>query len=188
MKKYKILVSVIICFIIFALSVGVTAEPLYTASLSLDSNAKTTKPIYVNVNETVSVSLKLKTSKGYYAGPFSTPVFYTDSVLSAESPTLNTSGRMYNCCKSYTSVLPASKLNESAKTSLYPSKWDSSKIMQNNLLYTVMIPNAADCKNTPDSLDETIWTVNFKIKNAVGSQGSVFIPTESVRTKGNISG
>ena len=186
MKKIKILVSLAVCLILISFLFNVSASPLYSASLILKSNTGKSGIVYVNTNETISVSLNLNTSKGYYAGPFSSPVFYTDSVFTAENPILNTSGRFYSCCKSYTSVLTSEKLAPEALESLYPSSWKAQQIKENKLIYTVMVPNSSDCKKTPDELNEALWTAAFKVKGAVNSQGSIFIPKECIRSSDNI--
>lgn len=188
MKKNKLTVTAAVCILLIAFIFNAGASPLYSASLKLGAASDKSGIIYVNVNEKVSVSLDLTTSKGYYAGPFSTPVFYTDSVFSAGSPKLNTSGRFYNCCKTYTSALNYDKLSAEAVNALYPESWSAQKIRENKLIYTVMVPNKGDCSFTPDELNEKLWTAEFTVKNAVGLQGKIFIPSECIRSEENIGG
>ena len=188
MKKIKFFISIVISALLFSLLLNVSAAPIYTASFILDTDSDKNEIIYVNVNETVKVSLGVNTSEGYYAGPLAVPVFYTDSVLEAGSANLNISGRFYNCCKTYTSVVNSEKLTAEAAEALYPSDWSSQQKNANKAIYTVMIPNKTDSDNTPDKLDEYLWTAEFKVRDAVGSQGNVFIPNECIRTEKNIDG
>ncbi len=188
MTKIKILISLAVCVILFSLLFNVSASPLFSASLILNTNTDKSNTVYVNVNESVQVSLFINTSKGYFAGPFSTPVFYTGSMFEAEPPKLNTSGRFYNCCKSYTSAVTSEKLDPQALESLYPAGWSAQQTKENKLIYTVMVPNSQDCKKTPDALNEALWTANLKVNGPVNSKGSIFIPQECVRSADNIDG
>lgn len=188
MKKSKIIITISVFIVLFSLLLNVQALPLYSAVISLNPSKGTSKTIYVNVNESVSVSLNLKTSEGFFAGPFSAPVFYTDSVFKAESPTMNTSGKFYNCCKTYTNTALSDKIDPQIKKDLYPSSWNDKQISENNLIYTVMVPNAKDSLFTPDKLNEQIWTAVFKVKDAVGSQGKIFIPKECIKSDDNLDG
>lgn len=188
MRKIKIFISIVISALLFSLLLNVSAAPIYKASLILNTNSDKSKIIYVNVNENVKVSLAVNSSEGYFAGPLAVPVFYTDSVLKAGSPKLNTSGRFYSCCKSYTSVVNSDKMNTEAADALYPSGWSLQQKNANKAIYTVMIPNKADSNNIPDKLNESLWTAEFTVKDAVGSRGKIFIPKECIRTEKNIDG
>lgn len=188
MKKIKFFISIVISALLFPLLLNVSAAPIYKASFILNTNSDKSKIIYVNVNEKVKVSLAVNSSEGYYAGPLAVPVFYTDSVLKAGSPDLNTSGRLYSCCKSYTSVVNSDKMDGEAVDTLYPSGWNSQQKSLNKALYTVMIPNKSDSNYLPDKLDESLWTAEFTVKDAVGAQGKVFIPKECIRTEINADG
>ena len=188
MRKIKLLISIVISALLFSLLLNASAAPIYKASLILDTNSDKSKIIYVNVNEKVKVSLAVNSSEGYYAGPLAVPVFYTDSVFKAGSPDLNTSGRLYSCCKSYTSVVNSDKMNMEAADALYPSGWNSQQKNANKAIYTVMIPNKSDSSSSPDRLNESLWTAEFTVRDAVGSQGKVFIPKECIRTEKNVDG
>ena len=188
MKRIKFLISIVISALFFPLLLNVSAAPIYKASFILNTNSDKSKIIYVNVNEKIKVSLAVNSSEGYYAGPLAVPVFYTDSVLMAGSPDLNISGRFYNCCKSYTSVVNSDKMDGEAADALYPSGWNSQQKSLNKALYTVMIPNKSDSNYLPDKLDESLWTAEFTVKDAVGIQGKVFIPKECIRNEKNVDG
>lgn len=193
MKIIKTLFIVLLTFVFVLVPYGAYAQPLFSAHLSLlddSSSGKSSQKIYLYLGDSISISLNLKTSKGYYAGSFAAQIFYSSNFFDQPSTTLNTSGRFYSSCKTYTDITPSKSITQTTKDRLYPSKWSELERNQFDFLNLTMIPTAADCKTTPDNLNENILKISLKTKKslAAGLTGQVLIPTQSIKTSSNITG
>lgn len=191
MKALKMIISFITVFAI--LSFGVGARSIYNAEIVFNASVNTMQTqgetIYVYRGDTVGVDLVLKTNNGYYAGPFAAQIFYTADYFNNGSFSMNTSGRLYPCCKTYTDVGFSGTVSDSLKDKLYPSSWNQLERSKFDFYNLNMVPTAADCSNTPDNLDETVISFTFKIPNAEpGTAGEIFIPSEALRTADNPAG
>lgn len=191
MKALKIIISFITIFALF--SFGASAQSIYNAEIvfnaSVNSAQAQGETIYVYQGDTVGVDLVLKTNNGYYAGPFAAQIFYTSGYFNNGSFNLNTSGRLYSCCKTYTDVGFSGAISTSLKDKLYPSSWNQQKRETFEFYNLNMVPTAADCKNSPDNLAEKIISFSFTVPSAPsGTVGEVFIPRESIRTNDNPTG
>lgn len=190
MKKIKIILTVILSIAIISACLAVYAEPPFVASFSLLQSQKSdySEIIYVIPNEEISVDLKLTTSKDYFAGPLSTSIFYTSSFFTNPDLTLNTNGKLYSCCKTYTNAAFSTALTSKAVNAAYPTAWTDAEKQKYKFCNLIMLPNATDCSATPDELSETLITLTFNAGSVVGSSGEIFIPKESERTKNNLTG
>lgn len=191
MKALKIILSFIMAFALLPFSVS--AQSIYNAEIlfnaSVNSRQARGETIYVYQGDTVGIDLTLKTNDGYYAGPFAAQIFYTADFFNNGSFDLNTSGSFYSCCKTYTDVRFSGKITDSLKEKLYPSSWNQQERAKYNFYNLNMVPTAADCKSTPDNLNEKIISLSFTIPNAPsGTEGKVFIPAEAIRTVDNPTG
>lgn len=190
LKKIFAVFLTILTVFIYVSSAGY-AQAKYTAdiSLSLKENgvAQASDVIYVYPGENVTVFLNLKTSDNFFAGPFASQIFYSVSAFDKIDITLNTSGRFYACCKTYTNISSFNDISQLAKDRLYPTDWSAEKKQQYEFLNLNMIPTAADCTSAPGGLNEDLLTLGLKLgKNlAVGSRYDVFIAEDNLRTANN---
>lgn len=187
MKIFKRVLALIITAVMVCAASGVSAEPLFNASLSLSSDIKNSDVTYLSYNEPFDVKLSLKTGKNYYAGPFSAQVFYTNSVLKNTSAEFNKSGKLYSCAKTYSSVLDSNKMTSAAVTKYYPHDWGTEQRKKYDFCNIIMIPNTQDCQNSVDSLDESLVTLHLSSGANTGS-GTVFVSVGSIKTVSNIYG
>lgn len=162
---------------------GVSAQPLFNASVSLNSDLKNSGTTYLSYNESFDVALRLKTGANYYAGPFSAQVFYTGSVLKA-SPELNKSGKLYSRAGSYSSAADSASMTAKAKKRFFPQSWSESEKAKYKFCNISMIPNTADNKTSVDNLDENAAVLHFTSGTAAGS-GKIFVSADSVKKSSN---
>lgn len=191
-KIFAVFLTILTVFISVS-SVGF-AQAEYTAdiSFSLKENGGGEVPeiIYVYPGESVTAFLNLKTSDGFFAGPFASQIFYSANGFEKADITLNTSGRFYSCCKTYTNLSPFNNISQSAKDRLYPAEWNDEQKQKYEFFNLNMIPTAADCTSAPGDLDENLLTLDltFSKKLSVGSRYEVFIAENSLRTEKNPTG
>ena len=124
-KIFAVFLTILTVFISVS-SVGFAqAEYAADISFSLKENGGGEVPeiIYVYPGESVTAFLNLKTSDGFFAGPFASQIFYSANGFEKADITLNTSGRFYSCCKTYTNLSPFNNISQSAKDRLYPAEW-----------------------------------------------------------------
>lgn len=187
MKIFKRVLALLITAVMVCAASGVSAQPLFNASLSLDSDIKKSDVTYLSFNESFDVSLRLKTGVNYYAGPFSTQVFYTNSVLKNNSADFNKSGKLYSCSKTYSSAVDSNKMTAPAKNKYYPRDWGTEQRKKYDFCNLIMIPNTQDCQTSVDHLDENIITMHFSSGTNTGN-GTVFVSSGSIKTVSNIYG
>ena len=144
---------------------------------------KTATATYLSYNESIDVSLNLKTGAGYYAGPFSAQVFYTGTALKA-SPELNKSAKLYACSASCSSAADSSSMTAKAKSRFYPQSWSESEKAKYNFCNITLVPNSADGKTSPDNLGENVALLHFTSGTTAGN-GRIFVPADSVKTTSN---
>lgn len=191
-KIFAIFLAVLTVFI--SLSTSIYAQPSYTANLSISykDHNKFLSPgiIYVYPGEIVELYLNLKTSDNFFAGPFASQVFYSAKSFDNIDITLNTSGKFYSCCKTYTNLTLFNDLSDSAKNRLYPTNWGSDTRRNYEFFNLNMIPTAADCTVTPSGLDEDLLKVTVSVgKNlSAGTDCEIFIAQQNVRSAQNITG
>ncbi len=185
MKAVKKILSALFCTLFIFISIGVNAEPLYNAEISLSFPGKKSDVIYLSYNENFDVSLNVKSGANYFAGPLSVQVFYTDSIFDNSSGSFNEKSKLYNCSKSYCTITDLSAMTELSKNKFYPSSWKSDDKKKYGLCNVMAVPNAVDCKVSVSSLDENIAALNFTANGNAGDKGTVFISNDSIRTLSN---
>lgn len=167
----KRIIIVLLVAILAIVPIVVTAQPRYEANFSFSvavngkSVTKKSDFIYVYPDDVLDVSLKLKTNEDYYAGPFSTEIFFTEKTLESSNLNWNTNSRFYQCCKTY-----------------------SNFALQNNngSYYKVdMIPTSTDCKSAPNALDEALLTMQFTAKGKRDDVAKINLSQNSVRSEQN---
>lgn len=183
MKIIKRAAAFILCTVLVCAASGVSAQPLFNATLSLNSDMNKNGATYLSYNESFDVSLRLKTGTNYYAGPFSAQVFYTGANLKA-SPELNKSGKLYSSAKSYSSAADSASMTANARARFFPQSWSDAEKAKYKFCNVTLVPNSADGKTSPDSLDENIAVFHFSSGTTVGS-GKIFVSTDSVKKSSN---
>lgn len=187
MKRLKRIIALILSAVVVCTASGVYAEPVFNASLSLNTDIKNSDITSLSYNEAFDVTLNLKTGKNYFAGPFSTQVFYTNSVLKNTSADFNKSGKLYSCAKKFSDASQSYSMKSKAKEKFYPADWDSASKNKYDFCNITMVPNSEDCTVSPESLNETIITLHFSSGTNTGS-GTVFISADSVKSTSNVNG
>ncbi len=167
-----------------ATSVAVYAQPLYSASISLNSDIKKSDVTYLSLNESFDITLKLKTGKNYYAGPFAAQVFYTKDVLKYKSGDFNKSGKFYSTSKSQSGITASSAMTANSKNKFYPADWNTTQRAKYDFCSISMVPNTADASTSVDNFDETIATLHFSAGSSV-LNGTVFISASSLKSASN---
>lgn len=191
-KIFAVFLTILTVFISVS-SVGFAqAEYAADISFSLKENdgGEVPEAIYVYPGENVTAFLQLKTSVGFFAGPFASQIYYSAYGFEKADITLNTSGRFYSCCKTYTNLGSFNEISQSAKDRLYPADWDNEQKQKYEFFNLNMIPTAADCTFAPGELNENLLTLELTLnKNlSVGSKYEVFIAQDSLRTEKNPTG
>lgn len=182
MKLFKRIIALAMCAVLVCAVSGVYAQPLFNASVSLNSDVT-----YLSYNEDFDVTLSLKTGKNYFAGPFSAQVFYTNSLLKVASAELNKTGKLYSCAKTYSDAVLSKSMTDNAKQKFYPISWSDSNKSKNDFCNIVMVPNITDRTTSYDNLDENIAVLHLSSGSATGS-GTVFVSADSVKSSANTGG
>lgn len=187
MKMLKKVLALIAATALVCAASGVSAQPLFDASVSLKSDSVKSEVTYLTFDEAFDVTLHLKTGADFYAGPFSAQVFYTSKLFKNTSSAFNKSGKYYSCSKSYSGVTDSSSMTVNAKKKFYPAGWNTEQKNKFSFCNVIMVPNSADCTKSVDNLDEDIVTLHFKSGKDTGS-GTVFISADSLKTPSKIYG
>lgn len=186
MKIFKRVTAFLLCAFFVCAASGVSAQPLFNASVSLDSDVKNGTATYLSYNESFDVALRLKTGANYYAGPFSVQVFYTGAKLKA-SPELNKSGRLYSSSGTCSSAADSDSVTATAKKRFFPQSWSDTEKAEYKFCNISMVPNAADSKTSADSLDENVALLHFTAGTTAGN-GKIFVSADSVKKSSNPAG
>ncbi|MBQ8783947.1 MAG: dockerin type I repeat-containing protein [Clostridia bacterium] len=167
----KRIIVATLAIVLAVLPIIVTAQPRYEANFSfkVSVNGKEVSTenehIYVYNSDVLDVSLNLKTNDDYYAGPLCTEIFFSEDYLTNNTFTWNTNGRFYKCCKTYSNYL----------------------LQKNNGAYfkVDMIPTSADCSQAPNSLNESLLTMQFTAKGKRDDIAQINLDKNSVRNADN---
>lgn len=187
MKLIKKVFAILLTVVFVCTVSGVYAQPLFNASVTLNSDLKKSGSIVLSFNEAFDVSLNLKTGKNYFAGPFSVQIFYTNSILKNSSTDFNKSGKLYSTAKSYSAATSSSSMTQTAIKRFYPSNWSATQKSKYDFCNITMVPNSTDASVSVDSLNEKVATLHFNSGTNTGS-GTVFISANSVKSTTNTAG
>ncbi len=187
MKHIKKIIALILTAVLVCAASGVYAQPVFDASLKLDTNIKNSDVTYLSFNETFDVQLKLKTGANYFAGPFSAQIFYDNAILKNTSADFNKSSKLYAASKSYSGATQSYSMTAGNKAKFYPSDWAAALKQSLDFCNITMIPNSADCTVSPAGLDENIVTLHFTSGTKTGT-GRVFASSDSIKTDANVPG
>ena len=186
MKIFKRAVAFIFCTVFVCAASGVSAQPLFNASVSLSSDLKSGGTTYLSYNESFDVALHLKTGANYYAGPFSAQVFYSGANLKV-TPELNKSGKLYSRSSSYCSAADSASMTAKAKSRFFPRSWSDTEKSKYKFCNVSLVPNAADSSTSVDNLDENVAVLHFTAGTAAGDS-KIFVSSDSVKTASNSVG
>lgn len=187
MKLWKKLSILLVCIaIVCAVSVAY-AQPVFNASISLNTPIKKADETYLSFNEAFDVTLNLKTGKNYFAGPFSAQIFYTNSILKNTTADFNKSGQLYSKAKSFSNATASYSMTEKSRNKFYPTGWTTTQKSKYDFCNVSMIPNTTDATNSVDNINENIVTLHFTSGTNTGS-GTVFISADSIKSSTNTTG
>lgn len=187
MKLFKKVAALLLCLAFVCSFADVYAQPLYNASISLNSDIKKSDVTYLSLGEAFNASLSLKTDKNYYAGPFAAQVFYTNSIMKYTSADFNKSGKLYKISKSCCDATDSLSMTANNRNKFYPVDWSTTQRAKYDFCNITMVPNTADASVSVNNLNETVVTLHFKAGNAVGT-GTVFVSASSIKTTTNTTG
>lgn len=187
MKLIKRITALVLTVVLVCAVSGVYAQPVFDASLKLDTNIKNSDVTYLTFNEAFDVQLKIKTGDNYFAGPFSAQVFYDNALLKSTAADFNKSSKLYTVSKSYCGATQSYSMTAANKAKFYPVSWASTLKQSLDFCNITMIPNPIDCTASPAGLDESIVSLHFTSGTKTGS-GRIFISADSIKSEANIPG
>lgn len=156
-------------------------------------NSKDGKTINVYPGQVVWVTVHLKTGSKYYAGDLQAYVFYSTNVFKSTDQSTgcyvwDTEGKYSGICTR--SGAPFSKMTDKAKKAVYPAGWSDSKKKANEFYSIVMYPNPNITTTVKANVDDDLVTIPIYVKSdaKIGEKGSIYLPSEIVRSSSNTSG
>lgn len=151
------------------------------------------KTINVYPGQVVWVTMHLKTGSKYYAGDLQAYLFYTTNIFKSTDQGTgcyiwDTEGKYSGICSR--TGAPFSKMVESAINSTYPSNWSASQKSAHGFYSVVMYPDPNVTTTAKASVDDDLVTVPIYVKSdaKVGTTGTIYIPSETVKSDSNKSG
>ncbi len=150
-------------------------------------DSKNNPTVCVYPGQVVWVTMHLETGSKFYAGEFAGFFYYTTNVFKSSDQSSNC--YVWNNEGTYTSVAqkigaPFSKLVDSFKRNNYPLSWSQEQKNANEFYSIVMYPDAGKTTVASANINEDLVTVPIYVKSnaKIGSTGSIYIPSELVRT------
>ncbi len=155
-------------------------------------DSKTASDITVKPGQVVWVTIHLKTGSAYYAGEFSTNVFYTNNVFTSAKKSnyiWNDSGKYTGICSPRTGA-PYALITEGNRKAGYPKSWSDSKKSSHEFYTAIMCPDVMNYSKTVANVDEDVVSFPIYVKSnaAAGTKGQIFITQDDICTSSNKSG
>lgn len=155
-------------------------------------DSKSTSNIDVKPGQVVWITIHLKTGSAYYAGEFSTNVFYTNNMFKSAQKSnyvWNDSGKYTGICSPRTGA-PYALITENNRKAGYPKNWSDSQKNSHEFYTAIMCPDVMNYSKTVANVDEDIVSFPIYVKSnaAVGTKGQIFVTQDDVCTTSNKSG
>ena len=148
------------------------------------------KTINVYPGQVVWVTLHLKTGSKYYAGDLQAYVYYSTNVFKSTDQgsgcyIWDTEGKYSGICSHIGA--PFSKMTANAIKETYPASWSESQRKAYGFYSVVMYPNPNVTTTVKASVDDDLVTFPIYVKSdaKVGDKGTIYIPTETIKSDSN---